>query len=219
MSTARDRQQQRAAKRTIGPPTGKQVDALADRAEESGCDRCGTRFAELLPYYICRIIPDGGFSVRCSDCCHAHAHPLLLAAYHGDGDPWSKDDRAWFATHPNRRWRMRKPIPGELAASAAEIDVDAFSRQTKQRGDQIAIVSFQAEVGKRIRRIVAIPTSDPPSSFTDAGIVRLFPGLADYMSKIASLPDAEWERYQLEKMRGRLDATAAVVRLGYRPWR
>jgi hypothetical protein len=72
---------------------------------------------------------------------------------------------------------------------------------------------------KRIRRIVAIPTSDPPDSFTDAGIVRLVPGLADHMNQIASLPDAEWKRYHLEKVRDRLDATDTVVKRGYRPWR
>jgi hypothetical protein len=170
MTTARDRQHQRAAKRANKPSSGKQIDELADRAETSGCDKCGTRFAELLPYYICRIIPDGGFSVCCADCCHANAHPLLLAAYHGDGDPWSKDDRAWFARHPNRRWRLRKPIPGELAASGG-VDIDAFSRQTKQRGEQIAIVVFQAEVGKRARRAIAIPATDPLDA-TDTVVKR-----------------------------------------------
>jgi hypothetical protein len=39
------------------------------------------------------------------------------------------------------------------------------------------------------------------------------------MNQIASLPDAEWKRYHLEKMRDRLEATAAVVKRGYRPWR
>jgi hypothetical protein len=84
MSTACDRQQQRAAKRANKPPSGKQIEELADRAEASGCDRCGTRFAELLPYFICRTTAYA-FSVRC--------------------DLLQTERRAGLRWHILRRWR------------------------------------------------------------------------------------------------------------------
>jgi hypothetical protein len=211
MSGARNRQRQWAA----AEPSAKQIDELATRAETSGCDRCGIRFAELLPYYMCRTT-GGGFSVRCADCSRIAAEPVLLAAFHNTGgDPWSKDDRDWFAAHPNRRWRLRDPWRGEAAALAIgdpSIDVEMFRTDAARRGLRMAVAIVKVAIGKRLRSVVAIATSDPFDSFTDAGIIRLVPGLDDRMTQIAGASDAEWERMSAQKLADRLRVTAAVVR-------
>ena len=59
-----NRQQRRAADRKL--PPRHITERLAERAETTGCDRCGARFGDLLPYFITRTASD--FSVRCGNC-------------------------------------------------------------------------------------------------------------------------------------------------------
>ena len=208
MSTACDRQQQRAAKRANKPPSGKQIEELADRAEASGCDRCGTRFAELLPYFICRTTAYA-FSVRCENCSRLSAEPVFVGIYYGGGHPWSAEDRAWFAKHSNRRWRLRTPFPGELSPAAlgglctAE-RMDAFIVKARKQSLVVAIATYQAEVGKRLRKVVAVPTRDPLESFTDRSIAVLIPGI-DERTIAAAIPnnDVDWENAHRKKMEER----------------
>jgi hypothetical protein len=201
-NAARNSQQQRAARRANGPPSAERMDQLATRAETSGYDRCGARFADLLPYFICRTIT-GGFSARCADCSRVDAAPVLLAECHGTGgNRRSQDDRDWFAAHANRRWRLHEPWRGEAAALAIGhpfIDVEA------------AITTFQVAIGKRQRTIVAVATSDRLDSFTDLGIARRIPGLADGMIQTA---DAEWQQMAVDQITNRIGATAGVVKGG-----
>jgi hypothetical protein len=135
--------------------------------------------------------------------------------YPSDGDPWSSDDRDWFAAHPARRWRLREPWPGETASLAPGDPVTAaFSADAERQGLRLAIATFQVERGKRQRAIVAVSTTDTLDSFTDAGIALLTPGLAERMSRFAPANDAEWQRMNEQKMADRLRITATLARGG-----
>jgi hypothetical protein len=92
---------------------------------------------------------------------------------------WSADDRDWFVQNPNRSWRLRKPKPGEVEALAAAAGgvCSLFQREVSQRHMTLAIAVHQARVGVRVRQLVATTAEDSLSSFTDAGIVRMLPGL------------------------------------------
>ena len=104
-----------------GLPYQRELERLSNRAETTGCDRCGFRFAVALPYLICRTA-EGGFSVRCPVCA---ARVVAIAVQEIGEDPRVAADRQWFVAHPKRRWRLREAFPGDIAASSPELDVDA----------------------------------------------------------------------------------------------
>jgi hypothetical protein len=81
-------------------------------------------------------------------------------------------DRAWFAVHPKRRWRLREPMQGETGAFASAVDMLAAA------GVRFAIAVFQPAPGTHDRHRVGLRTRDPFDSFTDAGILALVPELA-----------------------------------------
>jgi hypothetical protein len=56
--------------------------------------------------------------------------------------PWSKADREWFAAHPDRSHRLRRPFPGEMATLARD--------GRDERPDDMIIVR-QVAVGQRLR--------------------------------------------------------------------
>ena len=91
-----------------GLPYQRELERLSNRAETTGCDRRGFRFAVALPYLICRTA-DGGFSVRCPVCA---ARVVAIAVQEIGEDPWVDADRQWFVAHPKRRWRLREAFPG-----------------------------------------------------------------------------------------------------------
>lgn len=91
-----------------GLPYQRELERLSNRAEKTGCDRRGFRFAVALPYLICRTA-DGGFSVRCPVCA---ARVVAIAVQEIGEDPWVAADRQWFVAHPKRRWRLREAFPG-----------------------------------------------------------------------------------------------------------
>ena len=167
------------------------VDELVDRAETAGCDRCGGRFGEYVRYIIAAR-PVGGFTVRCPNCL-ADVTPLLNVLCIGGGDPWSNDDKAWFAAHPTRRWRLRELMPGEGQAPAPP-------------GWQPAVAVCQHAPGVRSRHSVALRSSEPLDSYTDAGIVTLISGLADRAIETAAISEAEQERMYRERIAARLAA-------------
>jgi hypothetical protein len=83
-----------------------------------------------------------------------------------------------------------------------------------QDGAIVAIAVHQIEVGKSLRQIVTLPTTDPLDSFTDAGIVRLTPGLGEHVAEVKkSFPtEADWQEAQRQKFAERLEVTAQFVR-------
>lgn len=121
-----------------------------------------------------------------------------------------------FAAPPTRRWRLREPWCGELTSLAIggdENGIAAFTAETGQRGLRVVIAIVQADVGTRLRTIGAVATTDPLASFTDAGIVLLFPGMAERMNRtVATFTDAEWNRRCLQEREKRLRVTDAIVR-------
>jgi hypothetical protein len=208
-----NRQQRRAAARELPPRPI--LERLAERAETTGCDRCGARFGDLLPYYIARS-DTRTWGVRCGDCLDG-VTPVAVGAGYTGGDPWSQDDRAWFVAHPTRRWRLREPWPGEQTAvtvdagEAGHDRLDAFTEQLIRRGLRVAIAVFQPAPGKRARHPVGIPTADPLDSFTDAGILALVPALAATAAVVDTWTDADWRRESRERDDARIAALKIVV--------
>jgi hypothetical protein len=86
-------------------------------------------------------------------------------------EPMEHDDRAWFVAHPNRRWRLRDPGPGEMGAFGPATDAFAAA------GVRFAIAVFQLTPGMHDRHRVGLRTRDPFDSYTDAGILALVPEL------------------------------------------
>ena len=82
-----------------------------------------------------------------------------------------RDDRAWFAAHPKRRWRLRDPRPGEMGTLAPATAAFAAA------GVRFAIAVFQPAPGMHDRHKVGLRTRDPFDSYTDAGILALVPEL------------------------------------------
>ena len=206
-----NRQRRRAAARDLPPRPI--LERLAERAETTGCDRCGDRFGDLLPYYIARSAARA-WLVRCGDCLGDITVVAVGTGFLAGGDPWSGDDRAWFAAHPTRRWRLREPWPGEQTAvivdagEAARDGLDAFSEEIIRRRLRIAIAVFQPAPGKRARLPVGVRTADPLGSFTDQGIVALVPTLAATAALVDAWTDDDWRR----KSRERDDARIAILK-------
>jgi hypothetical protein len=193
------------AQRRRRDPSRREIGRLAARAEAEGCGACGRRFADLRPYHMVRT-QSGALAVRCGECL-AGTTPLFVGFYAGGGDPWVVSDRDWFASHPTRRWRLREPMPGEretlretengavMEARAARIV------QAQGKGWSIAVIVRQIEPGMRSRSLAAVKVDDPLDSFTDAGILRMIPGLAD-----KPWPDVEASlRHREELLLARLD--------------
>jgi hypothetical protein len=103
-------------------------------------------------------------------------------------------------------------MPGEVQTMAETTDgattVASAVRNAQGPGWSLAVVVQQIMPGVRQRSIAAVHIVDPLDSFTDAGIVRMIPGLADEPS-----PHVEAIRRQREKLlRSRLDRTIAVIK-------
>jgi hypothetical protein len=63
-----------------------EIQRLTDRAEQHGCDLCGTRFGVGLPYFFSRTTR-GCLSVRCVQCAAIDARPVITGASFGGGGP------------------------------------------------------------------------------------------------------------------------------------
>lgn len=76
--------------------------------------------------------------------------------------------------------------------------------KARKQGLVVAIATYQAEVGKRLRKVVAVPTRDPLESFTDRSIAVLIPGI-DERTIAAAIPnnDVDWENAHRKKMEER----------------
>jgi hypothetical protein len=159
-------------------------DELAKRAETDGCEQCGCRFGQLLLYYFART--PSGLAVRCANCL-VGVTPVATGACFGIVDPWITADRTWFAAHPQRRWRLRTPWPGELATLAHVIDLPIVGE-----GRRAAVAVRQFGPGRYEFHVVGIGTSDPLESFTDVGILWLVPELA----AIKAPSEAEWTHWR-----------------------
>ena len=84
-------------------------------------------------------------------------------------------------------------MPGEGQAPAAP-------------GWQPAVAVCQHAPGVRSRHSVALRSSEPLDSYTDAGIVTLISGLADRAIETAAISEAEQERMYRERIAARLAA-------------
>ena len=200
-------------------PSKKEARRLSEQAETAGCDRCGFRFADFMPYFVCRTAP-GKFTIRCSKCRHlGSVLPILTGACigGGGGDPWSRDDRDWFAAHPTRRWRLRDPGPGEL--EAMELDGlaperDIIIKQAAREGARVVVVTFQPEPGKRMRQLAKMSTSDSLDSYTERGIVQLLPAAINAsLNSAAALKADDWERFYNETRRIRAETFVKQMKL------
>ena len=190
MSTAANPRQRKAAEHHLSK---RLFDECADRAESTGCDRCSRRFGECERYLVAASAA-GSFTVRCPNCLD-DVTPILNVLCVGGGDPWSNDDRTWFAANPRRRWRLRELMPGE-------------GRTPAPPGWQPAVAVCQHAPGVRSRHSVALRSSEPLDSYTDAGIVMLISGLANLAAETAATSDAEQERMYRERIAARLAALA-----------
>ena len=160
-----------------------EMQRLANRAEQHGCDLCGARFGVGLPYFFSRTMR-GCLSVRCMKCAAIDAHPVMIGTSLGGLDPWAEDDRRFFAAHPNRRWRLREQYPGEIAAAEAET---GRGEMMFEAGTVVVIV-HQIEPGTHQRLFGTIPSGEPPDSFTEAGIKKLCsPFIAEVKQLAATL--------------------------------
>jgi hypothetical protein len=210
-ATANRRARRATARDTAQELTGAEIERLAERAVGSGCARCGIRFASLVPCHFVRTVSDA-WAVRCGECL-AGTTPCLVGFWGGASDPWVDADRTWFEQHPTRRWRLRPPMRGELETIAADdgphrVDNAAGIVRTRGCGWAIAVVVEQIEPGKRTRSLAAVRLNDSMSSFTDAGILRMIPALAD-----APPPDVEALLREREaKLFARLDRTVAEIK-------
>jgi hypothetical protein len=161
--------------------------------------------------------PSGRVECRCVDCRDAGgAHVSLVSTSVptvGGGDKWSANDRAWFASHPGRRWRIRAPVPGEVEVTlfdAASLDTVDTLEQQLPPGTSLAVVVHQHRPGVRER---CFAYSDQPlESFTEAGIARLL-GAAALAKSSAPVPETADEQaaFLCERIRRRCRVTKLYV--------
>ncbi len=101
------------------------------------------------------------------------------------------------------------------SADARRTEGGAFDGQTAipapAPGMYAAIARFQVEPGKRLRLTVNIGIRDPLDSFTDSGIVRLIPGLAEGAAERIAAIGNRWEEIHGEKISRRIEWLAAAV--------
>jgi hypothetical protein len=176
--------------------TEAEANRLADAAETEGCECCGALFASGLPQFIVRH-PGGGYGNRCLDCrTLGDAVPVNVCIPLGP-EPWTEDDRTWFAANPARNWRLREPMRGELAAlrHSAGADPDGMAEWVAA-GRRAGIVVYQAVPGRRLRMTAKLFIDDPLDSYTEAGIIALLnkEALATAEAWRAEVPDYEAER-------------------------
>jgi hypothetical protein len=158
-------------------PDAHELARLYDIAEAEGCAHCHEFFAAGTACFVVRS-PVGAFSIRCADCRFADAARPALVIIYARKERWSEDDRAWFATHPGREWRLREPIPGELSSLLSTGGAPKLEQWLAQ-GGAAAIVVRQHAPGVRTRQPILRTTGEPLDSFTDAGILRTVVGLAE----------------------------------------
>lgn len=117
------------------------------------------------------------------------------------------DDREWFAAHPARRLRLRDPFPGELAALA----LDDGRRVMLAAGERAVVATLQLRVGRRIRHVTSIGSDDPLDSYTDPGIARLVPAIAETERRAAGLSDDAFDRLHQGKFERRAARLKEVI--------
>lgn len=210
-----NRHQRRAYKPGPHDPKKSDLDVLSARADTTGCDICHIRFAEAAPYVVARTRTNT-FTVRCVVCAeYGGASPVMIGTFLGQGDPWSADDREWFKANPTRRYRLRDPWNGELHETAMNTGsmpkLEAFREVVESQGLHLAIIVHQVAPGKRIRRIVGAPNSDPTDSYTEAGIFKMFPGLQAAIGEMIPANQAEWESANETRVTGRIDRWKHLV--------
>lgn len=221
-----NRRERRAQKH----PTKAELNCIGSLIETAGCSRCGMRFGTAMPYLVART--KAGWVGRCLQPeCNADFlpdTPVFLGTGIFDNDPWAEDDRDWFRAHPDRTWRLRHPVPGEIETMAADehlaeqaqafagaADRARTALQRRDEGATIVIAVHQFEPGKRLRTPFEFISPDPPESYTDAAI----PVLAPFLVKIAQNHRAAFQSVATQDAvdalkRRRLEATAKIVQQG-----
>ena len=196
----------RDQRRARGLPSRRKMDRLGLRADTTGCDRCHALIVDLAPYFICRV-PGGKFEVRCPPCSKlGGAKPKLGGVSIGCGvtappDPWVAADKAWFASHPKRAWRLRPPLLGEvedlLRQRRIEIRDPAAWAAAERQGLRMVVAVHEFEPGARIRVVAVVPRDKQLSSYSETLIVRVAQdtgGLAEIMA--ADIPRVREEAWK-----------------------
>jgi hypothetical protein len=211
-------------------PTKAERERIADQIETVGCSCCGMRFAAGIPYLVART--KAGWVGRCTrPDCNADFlpdSPLFIGTGVFASDPWTENDRDWFRANPNRCWRLRWPMPGEIETLATDEHLteqadaswpvsdcarDAITR--RDEGATIAIAVHQFEPGKRLRIPFEFVSQDPLESFTDAGIPALMPFLAEIVARHrAAMPLVGTQAAVDARLQRRFEAMAKLVRGG-----
>ncbi|MEO3474080.1 hypothetical protein AAFN86_19585 [Roseomonas sp. CAU 1739] len=97
----------------------------------------------------------------------------------GDKDEaWLKGDRAWFVEHPRRRFRVRDAAPDEFSPSTPPALLRDMA-DVRAAGRRVVIVVEQIRPGVRSRRPFLLGPLIEIEGLTEAGILRLFPDVAD----------------------------------------
>lgn len=205
------------------------LERIGNRMETDGCDHCGARFGQGVPYFVGRA-KRGGWTGRCvNPICHIGfaSGPLFVGTSITGGDPWTEIDREWFAANPGRSWRLRWPMRGEvetmatdeyLAEHSGKPNVSDHAREAIRRnqaeGLQIAIAVYQFRTGMRVRLPFGYLSDDPPESYTDAAVPALMPDIAEFVERHrVLLRDDEFVKaQQQEALTHRLEAMAKIVK-------
>lgn len=218
----------RKERRAQGQPGKADLERIGNQIETTGCERCSRRFAAGIPYLVART--KTGWVGRCMNpACNADflpGNPLFIGTGIFSSDPWAEDDREWFRANPNRSWRLRWPMPGEVETLATDEELAARAQaypkvadqargalRRREQGAAIAIAVYQYEPGKRLRTPFELISHDPLESFTDAAIPALMP----FLVEIAQNHHGAWRSdaatkaaIDAQKLR-RLEAMAKIV--------
>jgi hypothetical protein len=214
-----------------GGPSRAELDRLSHEIDTTGCGHCGNHFGVGMPYLTGRT--KTGWSTRCPrpECIDDFLpnSPKFVGTSVSGDDPWMEADREWFLANPNRNWRLRWPMPGEIETQATD---EALAEQTKEysskvsnharaamrrktEGAKIVVAVYQFEPGKRSRTPIEYRSDDPPESYTDAAIPVLMPFLVEMAERhrvmLKSNP-AEMQKEQDKVRQRRLEATASLAK-------
>jgi hypothetical protein len=219
---------ERRARRGGNAPSKAEFERVSDQIDRVGCSRCGMRFGAGIPYLVART--SAGWVGRCMrPDCNADFlpdSPLFIGTGVFASDPWTENDREWFRANPNRRWRLRWPMPGEVEALAVDEHLteqadaswpvsDCARDAIKRRDEGATIAVHQFEPGKRLRTPFEFVSQDPLESFTDAGIPALMPFLAEIVARHrAAMPLVGTQAAVDARRQRRFEAMAKLVRGG-----
>ena len=146
----------------------RELEEVADRIENCGCDLCGVVLGGPVPHHF--GWHDGALVGVCCNCVGKLDKRSPWSGVFSMPAPWQENDREWFEAHPWRSFRLRRPIGQEVVAMQMETRHEC---PVPGVGCTLAVAVWQREPGLRARQIVLL--TGPPHSYSEAEIKLLVP--------------------------------------------